>query len=40
MQRLEDKVAIVNGGAHGIGGSISQRLAEEGARVMIADIDV
>lgn len=40
MQRLADKVAIVTGGAHGIGGSISQRLAEEGARVMIADIDI
>jgi 3-oxoacyl-[acyl-carrier protein] reductase len=40
MQRLAEQVAIVTGGAHGIGGSISQRFAEEGARVMIADIDL
>lgn len=40
MQRLTQQVAIVTGGAQGIGGAISERLAEEGARVMIADIDV
>lgn len=40
MQRLKDQVAIVTGGAQGLGGSISRRLAEEGARVLIADIDL
>ncbi len=40
MQRLAGQVAIVTGGASGIGGAISQRIAEEGARVMIADIAV
>ena len=39
MRRLEDQVAIVTGGAQGIGGAASRRLAEEGARVLIADID-
>ena len=39
MRRLEDQVAIVTGGAQGIGGAASRRLAEEGAKVLIADID-
>jgi len=38
--RLEDRVAIVTGGAQGIGGATARRLAEEGARVLIADIDM
>jgi NAD(P)-dependent dehydrogenase (short-subunit alcohol dehydrogenase family) len=32
-------VAIVTGGAQGIGGATARRLAEEGARVLIADVD-
>src|SRR5438105_11259048 len=39
MQRLLDRVAIVTGGAQGIGGATARRLAEEGARVLVADID-
>ena len=35
MQRLADKVAIVTGGAQGIGGATARRLAEDGARVLI-----
>ncbi|RAK69324.1 SDR family NAD(P)-dependent oxidoreductase [Hymenobacter edaphi] len=35
MTRFQDKVAIVTGGASGIGLAISQRLASEGARVVV-----
>ena len=37
--RLEGKVAIVTGGGAGIGKAIALRLAEEGADVVIADVD-
>ena len=40
MNRLVDQVAIVTGGAQGIGGAASRRLAEEGAKVLIADVDM
>ena len=37
--RLEKRVAIVTGGANGIGEAYSKGLAEEGASVVVADID-
>jgi len=37
--RIAGKVAIVTGGASGIGRSCALRLAEEGASVMVTDID-
>ena len=40
MARLEGQVAIVTGGALGIGGAAARRLAEEGAKALIADIDL
>ena len=37
--RLQNKVAIVTGGARGIGAGISRCLAAEGARIGIIDLD-
>ncbi|NBC86922.1 MAG: 3-oxoacyl-ACP reductase FabG [Bacteroidetes bacterium] len=37
--RLKDRVAIITGGANGIGRATAQRFAREGARLVIADLD-
>lgn len=39
IMRLKDKVAIVTGGANGIGAAICQAFVDEGACVVVADID-
>ena len=38
MERLENKVALVSGAASGIGAAVVDRLVEEGATVVAADI--
>src|SRR5215467_6420141 len=37
--KLRNKVAVVTGGAHGIGLAIARRYVAEGARLLIADLD-
>ena len=39
MSRLEGKTALITGAARGIGAAFAARYVDEGARVMIADID-
>ena len=38
MKRLEDRVAIVTGGARGLGKAFCLALAEQGAKLVVADI--
>ena len=37
--KLEGKVAIVTGAGQGIGAATARRMAEEGARVVVSDVD-
>ena len=39
MSRVADKIALVSGAASGLGAAISRLLAQEGATVVLADID-
>jgi 3-oxoacyl-[acyl-carrier protein] reductase len=39
MPRLQDRVAVITGGGHGIGKAYARRLAEDGAKIVIAEID-
>ena len=40
MGLLDGKVAVVTGGAGGIGGAISRSFAAQGARVVVNDVDL
>jgi NAD(P)-dependent dehydrogenase (short-subunit alcohol dehydrogenase family) len=39
MARLQDKVAVISGGGGSIGAATARLFAEEGARVVVADLD-
>ncbi len=39
-KRLDKRVAIITGGAQGLGEALATRLAEEGAHVVVADINL
>lgn len=39
MKRLAGKICIVTGGARGIGRAIAGRMAAEGCKVVLTDID-
>ena len=39
MGQVEGKVAIVTGGASGIGAACAATLAREGAKVVVTDVD-
>jgi 3-oxoacyl-[acyl-carrier protein] reductase len=39
VNRYADQIAVVTGGARGLGLAMARRFAEEGARVFVADVD-
>jgi sorbitol-6-phosphate 2-dehydrogenase len=40
VSALQDKIAIVTGGAQGLGAAICRRLADEGCHVIVADLNL
>ncbi|MFH1124143.1 MAG: SDR family NAD(P)-dependent oxidoreductase, partial [Pseudomonadota bacterium] len=39
MKEFKDKVAVITGAADGIGRAMADRFAQEGMKVVLADID-
>ncbi|MEO8106493.1 MAG: SDR family NAD(P)-dependent oxidoreductase, partial [Actinomycetes bacterium] len=39
MERLQDRVAVITGGASGIGLATARRMAAEGAKVVVVDMN-
>ena len=39
MQEFRDKVAVVTGGASGIGLAMAERFAREGMKLVLADVE-
>ena len=39
MKQFRDRVAVITGGASGIGFATAERLAAEGMKVVIADVE-
>jgi NAD(P)-dependent dehydrogenase (short-subunit alcohol dehydrogenase family) len=40
MPKLKNKIAVMTGGARGIGAAIAHLFASEGAFMVVADVDV
>ena len=39
-EKLKGRIAVITGAGHGIGAAIAERLARDGAQIVIADIDM
>lgn len=40
MQRLKDKIVLITGGAQGLGEELALRVVDEGAKIVITDINI
>ncbi len=40
VERFQDKVAVITGGASGVGLGIAKALAAEGAQIVLADVEI